>query len=227
MMNRFRILLLIAPLLFTGCDSPSGPADQTMPLGRYARTETGERGGVMTRTNHEIDIHSESLAWVRDTVFLRDGSDWKIDAVSELKLQMSPLGDGYSRTLEIHMKDGAPVDTTLRYWSFLLRNDSLYFYTGSRFLGYNIGIVGHWESDPADTEISGQHSALTFTDDSVHIERNLVPSGVTAGTFHYQTDRQNLSIEGSPIVYGNRYQVFPGWSCYITSSATDGFQPVN
>jgi len=214
------LLLLI---LLVGCEGGTEPNSSSIPIGLYSHTEHSTQGGLETKWARTILLPSQLEGHIYDTLFTMRNGSWEIDSTLETGLHFQLVGDGYQRTTEVHRVVGLPVDTTIGYWYFFRRGDSLYFYTGHRFIGNNAGIVGSWESDPRDTAAMHRYYALNFTRDSVSITYKARQVGDLTGIYRYQADRNKITIAGLPFSLGSRYEVVPGWSLYLTSEATHGY----
>jgi hypothetical protein len=220
---RLHILLACVAIL-AGCDAGTEPNSTGIPIGLYTNVELSVQGGLDTRHVRTILLPTQTVGHLYDTIYtLRDGA-WQADSIAETELHFQLVGDGYQRTIEVHRSASAPADSSIAYWYFFRRGDSLYHYTGQRLLGPNVGIVGNWESDPRDTAFTGRYYALRFTKDSVAVTYKAHPVGDLSGMYRYQVDRNTIAIQGLPLSLGSRYEVVPGWSLYLTTQATRGYK---
>lgn len=217
------IALLAGVALIAGCDGGTEPNSSGIPIGIYTNVEQSTQGGFETRHVRTILLPTQTGGHLYDTIFTMRNGAWQIDSIAETELRFQLVGDGYQRTVEIRRDSSAPADSSIAYWYFFRRGDSLYHYTGQRLLGNNVGIVGGWESDPRDTAFTHRYYALRFTNDSVRVTYKDHPVGDLSGTYHYKADRNILTIDGLPLALGSRYEVVPGWSLYLTTQAIRGY----
>jgi hypothetical protein len=219
------VVAALSMILFAaGCQSGTEPSSSGIPIGLYASESTATRGGVETRQVRTILLPSQLEGRIYDTLFTLRNGVWQADTMAETELHFQLVGDGYQRTVEVHHTMTAPADSSIGYWYFFRRGDSLYYYTGQRLLGNSPGLVGSWESDARDTAFSHRYYALHFTHDSVGVTYKAHPVGDLSGMYTYQAAGNSLTIQGLPLSLGSRYEIVPGWSLYLTSQATHGFK---
>jgi hypothetical protein len=216
--------LAAAAVLLAGCEGGTEPNSSGIPIGIYTNVEQGVQGGLETRHVRTILIPTQTGGHLYDTIFTMRNGAWEMDSTAETELRFQLVGDGYQRTVEIRRDSSAPADSSIAYWYFFRRGDSLYHYTGQRLLGNNVGIVGSWESDPRDTAFTHRYYALRFTADSVSVTYKDHPVGDLSGIYPYKAVGSTLTIQGLPLTLGSRYEVVPGWSLYLTTQATRGYK---
>jgi hypothetical protein len=221
---RFYLPLLII-LLATqfGCDQTTGPAVGSVPSGRWVHDTTLTVAGEQQRQTSVVILSSTDPAFIRDTSWTLRNSIWEVDSTVETVLKLDPVGDGYLRTVESRRVNGGMPDSTLRYWYFFSRNDSLYFYRGMRFLGKGLGLVGNWAIDSMDTAATGLSYSLHFTSDSVEIQ-NSRANGPASGRYSYQSSGSLLTINNVSLGFGSRYEVVPGTAFYSTTTVQSGYR---
>lgn len=224
--HRSLFAVILLGLLLIGCEGGTEPNSPSIPIGLYRHAEQSTQGGVETKRVRTILLPSQLEGHIYDTLYTLHNGSWEADSTAEIELHFQLVGDGYQRTTEVHRGEGMTADTTIGYWYFFRRGDSLYYYMGHRLLGTNAGIVGSWESDPRDTAATRRYYALNFTRDSVSITYKARQVGDLTGIYRYQTDRNKITIAGLPFSLGSRYEVVPGWSLYLTSEATVGYEVV-
>jgi hypothetical protein len=209
------MLLMLVVLGCSGDPVATDPADQIMPLGTWSRTQAYADGGGDRRLVSTVIISSQTTGILRDSFFVRGTDAWTFDSLAEVDLRFSSVGDGYLHTTEV---DRRHSDTTVRYWYFFKRGDSLYYYRGMRFLGRNVGLDGIWGSDVSDSLIDGRSYSLAFSHGE--LTYGSVGDGVSATVkYGYSVAGDTLSLHGGALPFGDRYEVFPGWSLYITNHA--------
>jgi hypothetical protein len=158
------------------------------------------------------------------TVF-RNGT-WEIDSTAIATLRFQSIGDGYQRAVEVHNAGTADADSLVRYWYFFKRGDSLHYYVGMRFLGNNPGLVGTWRTDERDSALLKGTTWLNFYADSVDINLRSDLLGDIDRTYSYHTEQNILVVDGIGDFYGDRFEVVPGSSLYISSRLSEGFTQV-
>lgn len=220
---RFSALVSLFTILAGGCSDPVSPPSTSIPTGTYAYRTLFSQGDLPMRRHQRLVLASQTQALLYDTLFHDDNGTWVTDSISRLAVSLQSVGNGYYRGIGIRTGDGAEPDTTLRYWLFSRRGDSLYTFIGHAFNGSNIGIVGRWETAAADTVMLGSRYVLDFRNDSVAIQGNTAGAGSIRGTFRYATNRDTLRIMGAPVDLGDRFSVTPGWGLYITSRPVHGY----
>lgn len=227
--GRFRRSITLAAaalaLLVAACESGTGPIVYSIPYGIYLREERTTTGSVEERRVRAIEIADSHNGAIYDTIATNSGAGWHVDSTAVTVLRFDQRGDGYLRTLEIRTIAGLP-DTSLHYWYFFRHGDSLFHYTGDHLLGSNLGLVGSWVSDPADTAIAGRGYSMTFTADSVRITGRYSDAGIISGTFAYTAHGSTLTIADMPVDLGERFEAGPIWGLYLTSAATGGYVKV-
>lgn len=217
-MVRFRPFLFLIPLLLLGgCSSnPSGPGTNfTVPLGRWLQVRTFSDLSYQHQVRSSLDLLSYTGGTLRDSSFVWNGTDWTLDSVSTIAITFESVGDGYQRTREV---GPSITDTTVRYWYFFKRGDSLYYYRGMRFLGTNVGLEGRWSSDTLDRSLGGAAYALDFQQGHLDYSASGVSSPLT-----YTVSGDTLHVDGGAFPFGDRYELFPGWSLYVTNHITGGY----
>ncbi len=223
---RFKLYVpLLALLLVTqfGCDQTTAPPVGSVPSGRWVRDTTFTVAGEQQRQTSVVILSSTDPAFIRDTAWTLRNSIWEVDSTVERVLNLSPVGDGYLRTVEVRRVNGGMADSTLRYWYFFTRNDSLYFYRGMRFLGKGLGLVADWAIDSLDTSLTGLAYSLHFTSDSVEV-RNDRAVGPMSGRYGYQAQGSLLTITNLSLGFGSRYEVVPGTAFYSTTMIQAGYR---
>ena len=216
------VSLLFILLLLGGCDSGVEPVDTSIPVGLYLCVDQSPQGDVTLERRSSILLMSENGGLLRDTTYLIVNGQRTLDSIRETELSFANGGAGYRRAIEIHKIGGVPVDTTVHYWRFLRQGDSLIYYMGDRFTGYNIGLEGSWWSEPDDSAAIGWRTDLDFTADSLRI-RHIPDIGGGTGHFAYKGERNVLTLDRRSPFEGDRYQIIPGWALYITTRGTQGY----
>jgi hypothetical protein len=149
-----------------------------------------------------------------------------VDSVATTTLSYNGIGDGYQRMLMIHERPGALPDTTLSYWYFFRRGDTLLYYSGMRYLGSSPRLRGAWANDPADLSFIEERCRFEFGVDSVRIIHEDTTGGETAETLRYTAVGDTLTLPPNSCIVGERYEVTPGISLYITSRPSRRYIPV-
>jgi len=215
---------LLALSLFGACDGSTDPGESTsLPYGRYLYKELVQQGAVTRELRSAIELRSADNARIYDTIYRVTNGELSIDSVFETELHLGSGGAGYQRAVEIHKVLGAPVDTTLHYWYFFRRGDSLFYYKGDRFTGGNIGLTGKWMSDPKDSAVVGWRTDIDFRASDVEIRRVPVDGGQSESVFPYTESKNTIAIQGDSPFAGDRYQIVPGWALFITTHAAKGY----
>jgi hypothetical protein len=218
----FPLLLFVLVLSLTGCDSGVEPDDTSIPVGLYLYSDQSPQGDVTLERHYSVILFSESEGLLTDTTYIiRDGQR-TLDSIRETELSFANGGAGYRRAIEIEKIGGVPVDTTVHYWRFVRRGDSLFCYVGDRFTGFNIGLEGSWWSEPDDSAAAGWRTDLDFTGDSLRV-RHVPDVGPGTGRFAYAEDHNILTLDKTSPFRGDRYQIIPGWALYITTRGTQGY----
>lgn len=220
----YRLLPLLLLLAIAGCsETPTSVSSNPLvPLGRWSlvRTYQASGGSGPSQIRSRLDLTSQTTGRMRDSVFVEDAGGWSLVSVSDVTLQFESVGDGYLRTLEINREKG---DTLLRYWYFFRRGGRLFYYRGMRFLGANAALAGSWSTDAADMEISGSRYFLSFADGHAtwSVQGN---NALPEETHPYVVSGDTIRFPGVAFAFGDRYEVFPGWSLYITNHVPeDGY----
>lgn len=222
---RYAIVALVAllPLPGASCGSdPSAPFGATVPTGKW-RLDTLGAGGE-ERHVMVIDIASSTNGRIHDTLFVDSSGSWAARRVVEQRLRISSLGDGYHRVVESTMSDSTTViDSIPRYWYFITRADTTRFYRGMRFTGGNVGLVGAWRLDRPDSLLLNGYLDLVITGDTIRVD-NASSIPVPTGHYHYLLDGSALMIDNVTFGFGgDRYEVVPGASLYITGYLSERF----
>jgi hypothetical protein len=210
-------LIVVLGLFASGCDTATGPVHSAIPLGYYRHEETLDE----TRRARVFELRSQETGYIRDTVWTQGSGGWKVDTAWSTELRFQLVGDGYFRTIERRSSGGILADSTVSYWYFFLRGDTLHYYNGVRLLGKSLGLTGKWESDPRDTLPTGSFLSFDFNADSVTmVERNVVTGDHESDTYAYDAEGDRLTIKVGNEELEARYEVVPGWSLYITNDTS-------
>ena len=214
------VALLFAAAL-AGCgDSVQSTSSSFSPSGRWRYVESGAGGGDSLRSYLFLDP-GRGIGTISDTI-TRNG----VDSVVNIRLEYTIVGDGYQRMLMIREDSAAVADTTLSYWFFFRRGDTLLYYAGMRFLGSSAQLQGAWGTDPADVYFVDERCRLEFGDDSVRVHHEDLAGGVTTETLGYSTSGDMLHVDTNSCIVGDRFEITPGISLYITSRTTRRYLPV-
>lgn len=207
--------------MLCSCDQAVDAVGTSIPIGVWRRETIVNQGGVDRKSVRRVSLRSQSDGRFFDTLYTMSGTTWVVDSVWETGLTFQGVGDGYQRAVEIIAGMGSS-DTSLSYWYFFQRNDSLYFYGGMRYLGSNPGIVGNWSSDPNDTAITRRYYTFKFGADSLDVT-NSSGSGTPSGRYGYQLSGSTLTVTGAVLDFVNRYEVVPGGGLYLTTPLSPGY----
>jgi hypothetical protein len=183
-------------------------------------------GGLARLSRSYITLGSPKGDSIVDSTWVQNGSEWRLDTIRQLRFEFYPVGDGYDRAVEVHKVGGETVDTTLHYWYFFTRGDTLFHYVGMRFLGNNSGLKGTWVTEAKDAAYLNGYCSLSFDGDSVTIQQGSGSSGGVTGVYSYSTNRDTIHIDTDTFAYGDRYELLPGIHLYITSRATSPYVAV-
>lgn len=207
-------------LLLVGCGGSNDPVPEPVPIGEWYRSSTMPNGNVY---RSKILVARDS-ACINDTIFSFPNGVETVDSTHEVRMELTPSGDGYFRAVEEHTFNGSDiVQEDLRYWFFFVRNDSLYFYKGIRLRGRNTGVKGDWNLSAADSAFLGRSYSYSFDNNNVKITR-LAPNGITSENYPYRASHDTLEITGNNVPpYGNRFEIVPGLALYITAHAESGY----
>lgn len=219
-------LFLAAIGFLAGCSDPVSPSGVGVPTGTYRYETSFTEGGVDLRRVSTMMLLSQREGYIFDTLYRNNAGTWQPDSTVMLELAFRGFGNGYYRTIGIQRRGSSQPDTSVSYWLFARRADSVYMHVGQSYEGNNLGIVGRWDTPEDDTALLGGRYSLHFRNDSVAIEGNDPVMGPLTGVFRYQTDRDSLRIIGAPVDLGNRYSVTPGWWLYLTHRPTHGYGKV-
>jgi hypothetical protein len=215
------LLLLLLVTALAGCgDSVQSNPTSFSPSGRWRYVERSVSGGDSLRSYLFLDP-TRGIGVISDTI-TRGG----VDSVVDIRLEYTTVGDGYQRMLLIRQDSGAVADTTLGYWYFFRSGDTLLYYSGMRYLGSSARLKGAWGTDPADIYLVNERCRLEFGEDSVRVHHEDLAGGVTSETLRYTTNGDNLQVEGNSCIAGDRFEVTPGVSLYITSRTTRRYRPL-
>lgn len=215
-------LLLLSILLLAGCDSGVEPVDTSIPVGLYLSIDRSPQGDVTLERRSSILLLSETEGLLSDTTYIITNGERTLDSIRETELSFANGGAGYRRAIEIQKIGGVPIDTTVHYWRFVRQGDSLIFYMGDRFTGFNIGLEGSWWSEPDDSAVAGWRTDLDFTNDSLRV-RHIPDIGGGTEYFVYKGEHNVLTLDKPSPFEGDRYQIIPGWALYITTRGTQGY----
>jgi hypothetical protein len=219
---RIPILLLLLAIMASGCgDTSTQFVSYAIPRGQWRLEKLDTGSGIEQRHVRNFTL-SDTLGVLTDTFAINNNGTWEVDSTAITRLVLQSIGDGYQRVIEIRNADAPDPDSLVRYWYFFKHNDSLYYYTGMRFLGNNSGLKGTWRTDDRDSVLLRETTWLNFYDDSLVISRRSGILGNADGSYSYQAHNNALTINSLDNFYGNRYEVVPGWSLYITSQAGEG-----
>lgn len=208
---------VVLSLLSLSCNSdPSTPFGSGLPAGKWRldtlSAERNERHVVV------IDIVGSSGGRTLDTLFVDSSGTWKVSRIVERRLLFSSLSDGYFRAVESTMADSTAIDSIPRYWYFVTRGDTARFYRGMRFVGGNVGLPGSWKLDRPDSLMMHGYLDLAISKDTIRVD-NASNIPVTSGHYFYTINGSSLLIQGLTFGFGgDRYEVVPGASLYITSN---------
>lgn len=171
-----------------------------------------------------LEITGASSGRVHDSLFVDSAGSWATSRVVETRLVISSLSDGYHRVIESTMSDSiTAIDSTPTYWYFITRADTTRFYRGMRFSGSNVGLVGSWRLERPDSLLLNGYLDLVVTPDTIRVD-NASTIPMPTGHYHYLLNGSTLLIEGVTFGYGgDRFEVVPGSSLYITSSLSNRF----
>jgi hypothetical protein len=219
---RIPILLLLLAIMASGCgDTSTQFVSYAIPRGQWRLEKLDTGSGVQQRHMRNFTL-SDTLGVLTDTFAIRNNGLWEVDSTAITRLVFLSIGDGYQRAIEIHHADAPDPDSLVRYWYFFKRNDSLYSYTGMRFLGNNPGLKGSWSTDRQDSTLLGEMTWLNFFADSVTINHRSTLLGNSDSSFGYHINLDTLSIDRVGTFYGDRFEVVPGFALYITTHAGEG-----
>jgi hypothetical protein len=225
---RFRLyippaLLLMTLLLLAGCgDNAAQFVSIGVPRGTWVYSRLDTQGGEERRHTRTLTL-DDTLGTLDDTLLTRRSSvSWSIDSVSRTTMSFQSIGDGYQRTVEIRSGGSTLPDTSIRYYYFFKRGDSLSYYAGMRFVGSGARLLDTWKSDERDTLLLGESIGLSFRSDSVSVTRRPMLHAGSDTVLPYRTKGDTLTIDGFT-TFGDRYEVIPGWSLYITTHASPGY----
>jgi len=220
-----RAFLVLAVLTGVSCGSdPSSPMGGVIPTGRW-RIDTLAQGGG-ERHVAELRLLNQDTALVYDTLFANLGGAWTVRATTERIVLLDATGDGYHRGVEVSLVNSIPVDSVPRYWYFTARGDSLRYYRGVKFTGANVGLYGSWRLSNADSLLMRGYLDLAFTTDTIRID-NASTIPIASGHYHYSLHGNTLLISGGSFGFGgDRFEVVPGASLYITGPLSGTFHRV-
>jgi hypothetical protein len=219
--TRLPILLLLAVMAFGCGDTSTQFVSFAIPRGQWRLEKLDSGSGIEQRHVRNFTL-SDTLGVLTDTFAINNNGLWEVDSTAITRLVLQSIGDGYQRAIEIRNADTPDPDSLVRYWYFFKRNDSLYYYTGMRFLGNNSGLKGTWRTDERDSALLRETTWLNFYDDSLVVSHRSSILGNTDRSYTYHALNNALTIDGIDNFYGGRYEVVPGWSLYITSQAGEG-----
>ncbi len=220
MLSRVLHILIVVScalgLLGGSCgDNPSAPFSTIVPTGRW-RLDTVSADGSLRYVSF-IDLSSQSQGTARDSIFTDSAGTWSLVDVMERGISFASVGDGYHRGIEVASGDSGVIDSMPRYWYFLARGDSLRFYRGMRFVGPNTGLIGAWRLDRPDSLMMKGYLDLAITVDTIRVD-NASTIEVATGHYHYSLVGNIMAIDGATFGFGgDRFDVVPGSSLYITS----------
>lgn len=213
------ILLVLA---IAGCGDTVEPGSSIYtPSGRWRYTETDTLLGTTLRSGLAFNPLTRNGTIV-DTFSRAQGG---ADSIVSYRFQYGTVGEGYQRIVMIREDSIASPDTSLAYWYFYRRGDTLLYYSGMRFVGNSPLLQGVWENDPGDVATLGEHCRLEFSDDSVKIVHAEQGSGSTTRTLVYQTSGNLLQVAPDSCIAGDRFEINPGISLYITSRLSRRYLP--
>ncbi len=214
---------LLLALLSAGCGDSVQPGSAIFsPAGKWRYTATDPLLGTTTRSQLAFDALTGSGTIV-DTITSTAGGD---DSIVSYRFRYTTVNEGYQRMILIRGDSTAPADTSLGYWYFYRRGDTLLYYTGMRFVGNGVGLEGVWESAGADVGLTGEHCRLEFSEQSVKILHTQTGGTGTTRTLPYTALGDSLGTPGDPCIAGDRYEINPGFALYITTRATRRYLPL-
>ncbi len=224
MVLRTAAVLFIALLagVASGC-GVDAPVSASVPNGGWVCQAIDTDAGTMLRSHIRLDAYRGN--YQIDSFFRSSPGGWMVDSTRSVVLELSAVGDGYQRVLEISSAGSSESDTTLRYWYFYRHGDTLRYYRGMRFEGASPLLLGSWTMSESDRPLCDPFDSYEFSTDSVVVRRQSVGSEPTIGHFGYSATRDSLRIEGLPSRWGNRYEIFAASALYLTSFATRAYLP--
>jgi hypothetical protein len=215
------LLPVILAAVAGGCDSSPQFSQSGVLSGNWIYSRFDTAAGVAFRRASLLQL-SDTVGMKYDTTFEQLGVGWGIDSTTMTRLEFQGVGDGYQRAREIRQTE-TTIDTTVRYWYFFKRGDSLFYYVGMRYLGGSSGLVGTWKNEDRDSADVGGMTTLDFAGDNMVAIRVKSGTQVQNETRAYRTKGDTLTFDGLPTPYGDRYEVVPGFALYITTRATGGY----
>ena len=208
------------PILLISCSSGTGPVDPVLPVGLYQRVSQ-VTGGELTRTI-QLDVDSVYLS---DTVWSINGATRKVDSTYRVAMEINPLADGYYRAAETHWANDVAVQRKLSYRFFFRRGDSLFFYSGIRLRGDQVGIQGTWISSALDSAFNGYSFNATFSKTSLVVTKREqdIPTTFSGS---YKLSHDSITYTGGPFPkeFGARYEIIPGLALYLTTHDVEGYR---
>src|SRR5688500_17865279 len=135
MIVQFRsiLVLFVLSVLVAGCGDPVQSSPPTYaPTGYWWYRQTDSATGHTLRSRLLLES-SKGTGTLIDTVSYPAAGGGMVDSIIRRRLEFTPVGDGYQRMLTITEQTGSAADTTLDYWYFFRRGDTLLYFSGMRF----------------------------------------------------------------------------------------------